>query len=226
MVPGELWGCSSASEPSLSSQKEVEHSDRLLWPLALLPWALNHHVPCAETPLKAASNCCSHVQLRSHSHSLREGINPGFSLGSHPQVTKSFCIVTRIVFQQLLLPDCFLTHKQPQFKFSRFTLFAPFLEEEMKWKLSSLDGRHRHFPHNVASQTELGALGSCDGIWVNAVRMDGLIHTSSRGVRQISPACPTRISGVGHDQSPSVLIISMGTPGDGSIPSMGVMSTG
>lgn len=96
----------------------------------------------------------------------------------------------------------------------------------MKWKLSSLHGQHRHFPCNAALQTELGALGSCDGIWVNAVRMDGLIHTSSRGARQISSACPTRISGVGHDQSPSVLIISMGTPGDGSIPSMGVTSTG
>lgn len=51
--------------------------------------------------------------------------------------------------------------------------------------------------------------------------MDGLIRVSSRGARQISSACPTRISGVGHDQLPSALIISTGTPGDGSIPSMG-----
>lgn len=51
--------------------------------------------------------------------------------------------------------------------------------------------------------------------------MDGLIRMSSRGASQISSACPTRISGVGHDQLPSALIISTGTPGDGSIPSMG-----
>lgn len=76
-------------------------------------------------------------------------------------------------------------------------------------------------PCNRAPLSELGSRAGWDGIWVNAIRMDGLIHVSSRGARQISSACPTGISGVGHDQLPSALIISTGTPGDGSIPSMG-----
>jgi len=51
--------------------------------------------------------------------------------------------------------------------------------------------------------------------------MDGLIRPSSRGASQISSACPAGLSGVGHDRLPSAPIISTGTPGDGSIPSVG-----
>lgn len=84
-----------------------------------------------------------------------------------------------------------------------------------------LCGRQRHFLVTGLHRPSSGSQAGWDGIWVNAIRMDGLIHVSSRGARQISSACPTGISGVGHDQLPSALIISMGTPGDGSIPSMG-----
>lgn len=91
----------------------------------------------------------------------------------------------------------------------------------MKWKLLLLCGRQRHFLVTGLHRPSSGSRAGWDGIWVNAIRMDGLIHVSSRGARQISSACPTGISGVGHDQLPSALIISTGTPGDGSIPSMG-----
>lgn len=91
----------------------------------------------------------------------------------------------------------------------------------MKWKLLSLCGKQRHFPVTGLHCLSSGSRAGWDGIWVNAIRMDGLIRVSSRGARQISSACPTGISGVGHDQLPSALIISTGTPGDGSIPSMG-----
>lgn len=60
----------------------------------------------------------------------------------------------------------------------------------MEVEAAALWGKHRHIPCDTALQSSPRSQAGCAGIWVNAVRMDGLVCASRRGHIQL--ALPAR----------------------------------